>query len=435
MSLLMDALKKAEEAKRQSEAAAKIEPRESAPSDSPVESAAAGANADSRGLPELPSRLELLDHEFQTPPAAKPAVAPVAPAASPPPAAQPARQPAAEAQQRERAAAQNVFEAKQPAQRNVFPIVVGLAGLLAAVAIGGYFWWQMQPAGGLTASPATARTAPPPPTPLASAPVAPAPDAAPSVPTAAAPTVSSLSDSPPAAQPAGKSAAVSPTLTLADKPAAARPAPVAAAQATAPEPESPIRITTSRLKLNPQLTSAYQSFQSGDLATAQRDYQQVLKIEPKNTDALHGLAAISLRQGRYEEAENLYLHILEANPKDSAAQAGLIGLRGQVNPTQSESRLKNLLAGQPESPTLNFTLGNLYAQQGRWNDAQQAYFRAYTGDSENPDYQFNLAVSLDQLRQPGLALKYYQGALVAATQRPAAFDRNQVAGRVSDLQK
>ena len=226
-----------------------------------------------------------------------------------------------------------------------------------------------------------------------------------------------------------------PALTFAEKPTARKPAPAAVPEAPAAEPESPIRITTSRLKVNPQIASAYQAFLSGDLATAQRDYQQVLKSEPKNINALHGLAAISLRQGQYEAAENLYLHILEADPKDSAAQAGLIGLKGQVDPIQSESRLKNLLAGQPDSPSLNFALGNLYAQQGRWNDAQQAYFRAYTSDSENPDYQFNLAVSLDQLRQPRLALQYYQGALAAATQRPAAFDRNQVAGRVSDLQK
>lgn len=200
-------------------------------------------------------------------------------------------------------------------------------------------------------------------------------------------------------------------------------------------PESPIRITTSKLKVHPQVASAYQAFQAGDLATAQRDYQSVLKNEPKNIDALHGLAAISLRQGRLEAAEVFYLRILEADPKDSVAQAGLIGLKGQVDPSQSESRLKNLLASQPDSPILNFILGNLYAQQGRWNDAQQAYFRAYTGDSENPDYQFNLAVSLEHLRQPRLALQYYQGALSAATQRPAAFDRAQVAGRVSELQK
>lgn len=405
MSLLMDALKKAEEAKRQSEAAAKPEPQLSPAAENP-----AAAGDEPKGLPELPSRLELLDHEFHA-----------APAARQEPTIAPNRPPAEEAQKRERAAAQNVFQAKQAAPRRMFPIVVGGATLLVAAGIGGYFWWQLQPKGGLAASPATARTAPPP-APIAAVPVAPPSPAAPAQP--AAPAVAA----PPAAEPA----AVPPALTSTDKPATTKPAP---APAAAPEPESPIRITTARLRVHPQVASAYQAFQAGDLAAAQRDYQLVLKSEPKNTDALHGLAAISLSQGQYEAAESLYLRILEADPKDNAAQAGLIGLRGQVDPVQSESRLKTLLASQPESPSLNFTLGNLYAQQGRWNDAQQAYFRAFSGDSENPDYQFNLAVSLEQLRQPKLALQYYQGALAAAAQRPAAFDRKMVAGRISELQK
>lgn len=405
----MDALKKAEEAKRQSEASAKIESPESAP-------VASGTNG--RGLPELPSRLELLDHEFHTP-AARPQPAPAAPSVP----ERPART-AADTLKRERAAAQNVFEAKQPAQKTNSMILVGTVGLLAAVGIGGYFWWQLQPKGGLGTSPATARTATPPP-PMAAAP---APVTL-SVPVPAAPEATI---SPPGEKPA----AVPPALTLAERSAAAKTAPSAAvAKPAAIEPESPIRITSARLRINPQIASAYQAFQAGNLAAAQHDYQMALKSEPKNIDALHGLAAISLRQGQLEAAEHFYLRILEADPKDSAAHAGLIGLRGQADPTQSESRLKNLLAGQPESPTLNFALGNLYAQHGRWHDAQQAYFRAYSGDSENPDYQYNLAVSLEQLRQPKLALQYYQGALAAAAQRPAAFDRNQVAGRVSELQK
>ena len=411
----MDALKKAEEAKRRSEAAAKDAPQESPP--------AAEDGAETRGLPELPSRLELLDHEFHTQPAAKPEAA-AATAATERPAA-----PAAESLRRERAAAQNVFQAKQPAQNRNLVVVGGLATLLAAAGIGAYFWWQMQPKGGLGSSPATARSAPPP-APIAAAPVAPAPAPLPAP--AAAPAATPATTAPAAAAPAEKPAAVPPRLTLPERAAArpaARPAPAAV------EPESPIRITTARMKVNPQIASAYQAFQAGDLASAERDYRLVLKSEPKNTDALHGLAAISLHKGQPEATEDLYLRILEADPKDNAAQAGLIGLRGQVDPTQSESRLKNLLASQPDSPTLHFALGNLYARQGRWNEAQQAYFRAYTIDGENPDYQFNLAVSLEQLRQPKLALQYYQGALAAASQRPAAFDRNQVAGRVSELQK
>lgn len=420
MSLLMDALKKAEEAKRQSEASGGNSPPEAqaAAADPAASGEATGPAAASRGLPELPERLELLDHEFHTPPTPKPReeAAPAAPAAPPP-----AAQPQDAARKRERAAAQNVFQAKQAkGQRNAFPLIVGGATLVAAAGIGFYFWLQLQPAKGLAPPPSTARPSPSP-APLAIAPVA--PPAAPAAPDPVPAT--------PAAAPAPQAA--EPAAAPRERPALAAAAPPK--QAAAEPPESPIRITTSRLKLNPQIASAYDAFQSGDLAKAERDYTLALKGEPKNTDALHGLAAVKLRQGQFEAAESYYLRVLEADPKDGAAYAGLLNLRGQADPVQSESRLKNLLSSQPDSAAAHFTLGNLYAQQGRWNEAQQAYFSAYTVDSDNPDYQFNLAVSLDQLRQPKLALQYYQGALAAAAQRPAAFDRNQVAGRIGELQK
>lgn len=411
----MDALKKAEEAKRQSEAA-------KAEAQARFEAASPPAQEGPQGLPELPSRLELLDHEFQPEPAAR-----TEPTLSPPP------QPPATAEdnrKRERAAAQNVFQAKQPAPQRTFPFIVGGLTLVAVAAIGGYFWWELQPKGGLGTSPATARTASPAtartaPAPIAAAPVAPPQPAPPQTIQTVPASKTIVKDEAEAERPA----TVQPAPAAGKRPVRPQPAPAA------PEPESTIRITTARLKVHPQVASAWQAFQSGDLAAAERDYRQVLKSDPKNTDALHGLAAISLRQGEFEAAESLYLRILEADPKDANAQAGLIGLRGQADPSQSESRLKNLLATQPDSPTLNFALGNLYARQGRWNEAQQAYFRAYAADGENPDYQFNLAVSLDQLRQPKLALQYYQGALAAAAQRPAAFDRELAAGRVRELQK
>lgn len=422
MSLLMDALKKAEEAKRQSEATGKSEPQEQ-PADagvSPSEAAAAAGESTttSRGLPELPERLELLDVEFHTPAETKPK----AESAAVPP---PKRAPAADTE-RDRAAAQNLFEAKQASQRRSFPLVVGSVTLLAVGIIGTYFWLQMQSAGGVRTAPVAARTAQTP-APAQVPAAAPAPIASAST---ATPIAEENEPPKPPATPAAQNAVTAAALPRSP---AAPPAP--AARTSAVEPESPIRITTSRPKMHPQIASAYQAFQAGDFSAAQRDYQAVLKSDPKNTDALHGLAALNLQQGRFDAAESYYLRILEADPKDNAAVAGLIGLKGQVDPIQSESRLKNLLASQPESPFLNFALGNLFAQQGRWADAQQAYFRAYAADSDNPDYQFNLAVSLDQMHQAKLALQYYQGALSAAAQRPAAFDRNQVAGRVSELQK
>ena len=140
---------------------------------------------------------------------------------------------------------------------------------------------------------------------------------------------------------------------------------------------------------------------SGRRSRARREsYQRVLRANSLDRDALLGLAAVEARTQNYEGAESHYLRVLELDPRDAYAQAGLLALRGLSDPVQSESRLKNLLAHQPDATFVHFSLGNQYAAQGRWPDAQAAYFRAFSTDPENADYAFNLAVSLDHLRQP-----------------------------------
>ena len=101
----------------------------------------------------------------------------------------------------------------------------------------------------------------------------------------------------------------------------------------------------------------------------------------------------------------------------------------------SESRLKTLIAGQPQSAQLHFSVGNQYAHQSRWTEAQAAYFKAYSIDPANADYAFNLAVSLDQLRQKKPALEYYQRALALVDKRAASFDPAQARTRVQELSK
>lgn len=178
---------------------------------------------------------------------------------------------------------------------------------------------------------------------------------------------------------------------------------------------------------------AYEALQSGNLAGARAAYERSLRTDPRNVDALHGRAAVALREGRIEDAEADFLRILENDPRNAEANAALVGLRGSGDPVATESRIKSLLAQQPNASALHFALGNLYARQHRWNEAQQAYFGALTTDGDNPDYLFNLAVSLDQLHQPRLAADYYGRALKAADGRLAAFDRSLAARRLSEL--
>ena len=104
-----------------------------------------------------------------------------------------------------------------------------------------------------------------------------------------------------------------------------------------------------------------------------------------------------------------------------------------MDPLAAESRLKTLLATDPGAHVLNFALGNQLAQQGRWAEAQQQYFKAYAADPENADFAYNLAVSLDHLRQPRQALEYYRRAVSLAEKRAAGFDLEAARARVAQL--
>jgi tetratricopeptide (TPR) repeat protein len=125
---------------------------------------------------------------------------------------------------------------------------------------------------------------------------------------------------------------------------------------------------------------------------------------------------------------------LQSDPPPSHAQAGLIALRAsRLDPLATESRVKGLLAADPGANVLYFTLGNQLAQQGRWAEAQQEYFKAFAADPDNADFAFNLAVSLDHMRQPRLALEYYRRAIALAEKRAASFDVAGARNRVAQL--
>ena len=346
----------------------------------------------------------------------------------------------AEPEDQDRLSARQLFEAKDLDYnpRRPFFIAVGALGL-AAVAAVGYFFFQIYapgpsfytgPAGGGKSTPIAAAPAPSGP-PAAAAPAPPAQPSAPVAPPSASPAtvaapVAAVS---PAPQPAPSTGATRPAR------ATGVPGPVADDRAPrAATPAAPaIKVTRPEARLDPGLERAWRALEAGNLAVARDEYLRVLQANPLDRDALLGLAVIDARSQDFESAQARYFKVLELDPRDPYAQAGIIALRGQADPIQSESRLKNLLVQYPDSTQLHYALGNLYAVQARWPDAQAAYFKAFSGDPENADYAYNLAVSLDQLHQPKLALEYYQRSLALAQNRAVGFNSALVEARVREL--
>ena len=180
------------------------------------------------------------------------------------------------------------------------------------------------------------------------------------------------------------------------------------------------------------LERAHEAFVAGDLESAAEAYRAVARHEPGNRDALLGLAAAAARAGRWDEAAGHYARVLASHPADTVAQAALIAIEEQ-DPVRGESRLKALLWREPEAAHLHFGLGNVYAAQSRWPEAQRSYLDAYRFDRENADYAYNLAVSLDHLARRESALGFYREALALARSRPAGFEAVAVLARIREI--
>ena len=68
-------------------------------------------------------------------------------------------------------------------------------------------------------------------------------------------------------------------------------------------------------------------------------------------------------------------------------------------------------------------------------EAQGYYFRALQNNPNDPNYAYNLAVSLEHISQPSSAITYYRRALENFTNGLATFNRDVVHQRLETLGK
>ena len=405
-----------------------------------------------------------------------------APAHAPSPAASPRREPAnapalelqplgnaanaanaAPAKPAGAATAQAVFQAKAaPAQAKsegertkTVLIIAGGVILLAILAIGGYFWWQLNsmpqqittlarraPATGTVTTPSKADTL----VPGALAPATQRPDSAsstfPASPTSSAPSAPQTSSGTPATTPTTASAS-SPSAPAPSTPAprseevapAARNSAESVARLVREAPSSPsLRLAPAPAPRVPaEIVAGYEALRSGDLHAARRSYTAAFAADSSSVDANLGLATVEARLGNIGAAASHYRRVLDADPGNATALAGLASMADMSHPEQLEQQLRADIARYPQSAALHFALGNLYAARGRWQDAQAAFFETLRLEPASADALYNLAVAMDHMGQSRLAADYYGRAIGAARGRSASFDPVQVERRIAEL--
>lgn len=318
-------------------------------------------------------------------------------------------------------AAQMVFQAKaansESRGRGMLWAVVGVIAVLV-VAAGAYVWYSVQM---LTPQepPALGRPRPP------SAPTPPPAQAGmPEMP----PMV--LAEPPPrgatAGGPAAPAKAPAPDEDLVARILREAPA------ARAAEPLKLAR-TTETPRVPAALASGYEALRRGDLDAARRGYQEALAADASSLDAQLGMATVEARAGNAPAAAAHYRRALDLDPRNATALAGMATLAESARPEAVEQQLRQDLAGNPGSAALHFALGSLFASQSRWNEAQAEFFEAHRVDPAAPEILFNLAVSLDHLGQARLAADFYRRTVQAARGRAVPFDPGPAERRLAEL--
>ena len=321
-------------------------------------------------------------------------------------------------------AAQNLFAAKSaaapPARRSgLLWAVVGLI-LVVVLGAGGYVWYSVSALRPQTVTNTRSRPTPLPSPATGQIVPAPADTPAPMAPfTATAPSTAVTTEAP--------------APTPAPAPEKSFAASLLERRAELPVPPFKLQRSAEKPRIAPEVAAGYEQLVAGNLAAARRSYAQALGADPSNLDARLGLATVEARSGNRNAALEHYGSALDIDPRNSTALAGLAAMSSHASSEAVEAQMRAGVSRYPRSAALRFTLGNLYASQSRWGEAQAEYYEAYRLEPGSSDILYNLAVSLDHLGQSRLAAEHYARALEAARDRRGQFDAAAVARRLAEL--
>jgi tetratricopeptide (TPR) repeat protein len=202
-----------------------------------------------------------------------------------------------------------------------------------------------------------------------------------------------------------------------------------------------------------QLARGLRRHQAGQLAKAEREYQQVLTADPQNAEALHllglvaesrgnaelagvlmvraiavrgpvaeycaSLARVLRSQGKLSQAEVCYRQAADVLARHLAEQPGSASgwrllasvLQALGSPEDALDALRRATTLLPEWPEAQHDLGLALANEGRLQEAEEAYQTALRARPDFPEALCNLGNVLRRMNRAAEAVPRYRSAL------------------------
>lgn len=158
-----------------------------------------------------------------------------------------------------------------------------------------------------------------------------------------------------------------------------------------------------------QLADARQFEEEGKYAEAETIYLEILERHPSRADAYLRLAVLSDKQGKWDQSKRYYNKALDLDPGNARIFANhgySLYLQGRWD--EAEMNLRQTLAIEPDFATAHNNLGSVLARTGRFEEALSEFQKA--GCSASAAHS-NLAFALAAQGHWDAAAEFYEISL------------------------
>ena len=133
-------------------------------------------------------------------------------------------------------------------------------------------------------------------------------------------------------------------------------------------------------------------YATGDLKSAQKQYEEATKINDKDAITYNNLGNVYRDLGKTDEAVKSYKKALELDPKSLNTYANLANLQlySQNDAKAAIETYQKGLENLPNNTQLQLLLGIAYEQDGNTEKAKEAYTNILARDADNKAAQANL---------------------------------------------
>jgi tetratricopeptide (TPR) repeat protein len=198
-----------------------------------------------------------------------------------------------------------------------------------------------------------------------------------------------------------------------------------------------VQKTASKNSQSARIVAAQRAIDLGRYTSALEIYEDLYSNNPKNTHILMGLAVAQQKSGFTESAIATYEELLKIEPDNTDAVVNMLGLLKAQYPSVAYRRLQELWQENPDNAYVAGELGLLIASLGRPDEALRYLGVAASIEPNNASHFYNMAVINDQAGEARSAIELYQKALELDITYGAgrSFERDLVYDRLAELRR